>query len=246
MSNHAPKSEWLTAFFEEKNNFFKSHNLGPKQISYFKRFLKDADLAQKETLSSFFELISRLGWNTETAQGLILFNLAYENIQVEWYVKNFDIGRVYSRKEVTEMLIECDVKKGDASSIYNAFKRLVKTPLGTVLHWGYALEDGSLARSKCSINDPRVLLYGLFKFAQKCDGHKDFTLSTLLDDSIERAGLSPTRILGLSRREMMPLLLGLSAKHPDFIRAEFTHDLEKIILSKDKSAQDVLNLFEGE
>ena len=45
MSNHAPKTEWLVAFFEKGNEFFSEHNLGPEQISFFKRLLKDAGLA---------------------------------------------------------------------------------------------------------------------------------------------------------------------------------------------------------
>ncbi len=42
------------------------------------------------------------------------------------------------------------------------------------------------------------------------------------------------------------MLRGLSARYPKFIDAAFTHDLEKITLSADKSSADVLTLFEGE
>jgi phosphoadenosine phosphosulfate reductase len=87
------------------------------------------------------------------------------------------------------------------------------------------------------------VLYGLFKFAEKCNDYKEFTLATLLNDNIDRDGISPTRIFGLDRDEMTPILLGLSAKYPEFITASFTHDLEKITLADDKSSQDVLDLF---
>ena len=53
-------------------------------------------------------------------------------------------------------------------------------------------------------------------------------------------------IFGLGREDMIPILLGLSAKYPEFITASFTHDLEKITLAEDKSAEDVLNLFKGD
>jgi phosphoadenosine phosphosulfate reductase len=89
------------------------------------------------------------------------------------------------------------------------------------------------------------MLYGLFKFAEKCNDHKEFTLATLLNDSIDRDGISPTRIFGLDREDMTPMLLGLSAKYPGFITASFTHDLEKITLAEEKSSQDVLGLFMG-
>ncbi len=88
-----------------------------------------------------------------------------------------------------------------------------------------------------------MVLYGLFKFAEKCNDYKEFTLATLLNDNIDRDGISPPRIFGLDRDDMTPILLGLSAKYPEFITASFTHDLEKITLAEDKSSHDVLVLF---
>lgn len=243
MSNHAPKTEWLAAFFEKGNEFFSEHNLGPEQISFFKRLLKDAGLVEKKQVTPFGELISSLRWDTDRSLGLILLNLVSENPQVEWYVTNLDIGKIYTRKEVEEMLVTFDVKPPVAKSICGAFKRLTETPLGTILRFGYVTDEGDLVRTKCSVSDPRVVLYGLFKFAEKCNDYKEFTLATLLNDSIDRDGISPTRILGLDRGDMTPLLLGLSAKYPEFITASFTHDLEKIRLAEDKSSQDVLDLF---
>ncbi len=245
MSNHAPKTEWFVAFFEKRNEFFSEHNLGPEQISFFKRLLKDAGLAEKNLVTPFFDLISSLGWDTNVSLGLILLNLVFENPQVEWYVANLDIGRLYARKEAEEMLVAFDVKPPVAKSICGAFKRLTETPFGTVLRWGYVTDEGELVRTKCSVSDPRVVLYGLFKFAEKCNDFKEFTLATLLNESIDRDGISPTRIFGIDRDDMKPLLLGLSAKYPEFITASFTHDLEKITLGMDKSSQDVLDLFIG-
>jgi len=243
MSNHAPKTEWLIAFFEKGNNFFSEHNLGPEQISFFKRFLKDASLAEKNQITPFGELIMSIGWDTDVAQGLIFINLTFENPQIEWYVTNLDINRTYTRKETEEMLSAYDVKSPVAKSICGAFKRLTETPFGKTLHWGDVTDDGDLIRTKCSITDYRVVLYGLFKFAEKCNNYKEFTLATLLNDNIDRDGISPTRIFGLDRNDITPILLGLSAKYPEFINAAFTHDLEKITLAEDKSSQDVLALF---
>lgn len=133
-----------------------------------------------------------------------------------------------------------------AKFIVSDFKRLVETPLGTVLHFGHVTEDGCLVRTKCSVSDSRVVLYGLFKFAEKCNNYKEFTLTTLLNDSIDRDGVSPTRIFGLEREDMIPILIGLSSKYPEFIAASFTHDLEKITLADDKTSLDVLDLFREE
>lgn len=241
--DHAPKSPWLTSFFNHKQAFFENHSLGPNQFTKFKRFLRDANLTAKIPYTAFAELISQIGWETDTAQGLILVNLVAENPQMEWYVRNLNFGIVYSRKTIEEMLLAVDVKEKAANSVAKSFKRIVETPLGTTLHFGYVTNDGELVRSKCSVSDPRVVLYGLFRFAEKCNDYKEFTLATLLNDSIDRDGLSPSRIFGLDREDMIPLLLGLTAKYPQFILASFTHDLEKITLAEDKTSSDVLDLF---
>ena len=242
-ADHAPKPEWLRSYFEMKEDFFSEHSLGPMMFDMFRRFLRDAALNEKNHFTPFAEMISRIGWETDSAQALILINLVAENPQINWYINYLDVGKYYSRQTVEDMLSSVDVKPKDAKSIAKAFKRLVETPLGTSLHWGVVTDEGDLVRTKCSVSDARVVLYGLFKFAEKCNNYKEFTLATLMNDSIERDGVSPTRIFGLDREEMIPILLGLSAKYPEYISSSFTHDLEKITLAEDKTAQDVLDLF---
>ncbi len=244
-TEHAPKAEWIASFFNDKEAFFDANNLGPDQQVKFKVFLADAALAEKNHFSPFAELIYSIGWETETALGLVLVNLIAANPQMEWYVKNLDIGHIYTRKNVIDMLLTDGLLDKPANNVAKAYKRIVGTSFGTILHFGYVTDEGDLVRTKCSVTDPRVVLYGLFKFAEKCNDYKEFTLATLLNDSIDRDGISPTRIFGLDRDDMTPILLGLSAKYPEFITASFTHDLEKITLAEDKSSQDVLDLFKG-
>lgn len=143
------------------------------------------------------------------------------------------------------MLTAVDVKPKDAKSIIKAYKRLTETPLGTTLCFGYVTDEQDLVRTKCSVSDNRVVLYALFRFAEKCNNYREFTLSWLMNDGIDRDGISPTRIFGLDYYEMQSILMGLSAKYPDFIKATFTNDLEKITL-EEKTPDDVLRLFEEE
>jgi phosphoadenosine phosphosulfate reductase len=242
-ADHAPKPEWLQSFFDSQEAFFSEHTLGPMMYDMFRRFLRDAGLNEKNHFTPFAELITQIGWDSDTAWGLILINLVNENPQIEWYVNNFDPYYSYQRQNVIDMLTTLDVKPKDANSIVKAFKRLTETPLGTNLRFGYVTDEGDLVRTKCSVTDVRVVLYGLFKFAEKCNDYKEFTLATLLNDSIDRDGISPTCIFGLEREDIQPMLIGLSAKYPDFISASFTHDLEKITLAADKTSADVLELF---
>ena len=91
--------------------------------------------------------------------------------------------------------------------------------------------------------DALVFLYSLFKFAENCGEYYQFTLSTLMDESIERDGVSPTRIFGLEKDEMVRILNGLTINYPEYISASFTLDLDNITLRSDKKAEDILDLF---
>lgn len=245
-SNHAPKTEWLKEFFERQSDFLEHNTLGSVQKPFYKRFLKDAGLVDKTKATEFAELGTLLKWDTDVFLGLMVINLISNNPQMAWYVNEMEIGRANRRSELEDNLTANGQSKNNISSIINAFKRLADTPLGTTLRFGHITDEGDLVRTKCSVSDPQVLLYGLFKFAEKCNDYKEFTLATLLNNSIERDGISPTRIFGLDREDMIPLLLGLTAKHPDFINATFTNDLEKITLAEDRTSSDVLALYKGE
>ena len=101
----------------------------------------------------------------------------------------------------------------------------------------------SFCRTAWENPDPKVVLYSLYKFAEKCGNYYQFTLSRLLDHTIESDGISPTEIFGLDRETMEKILNGLSVNYPDFISASFTLDLDNITLKSDKTSEDVLQLF---
>ena len=119
---HAPKLEWLQDFFHRKNEFLIDNSLGPDQKTRFKRFLKEAGLIYQEKFSSFAEMLSLLGWDSESAQGLLLVNLAY-NKQIEWYISNLNIGVSISREEVIEMLKLAGNSNVTSKMVASAFKR---------------------------------------------------------------------------------------------------------------------------
>ena len=248
-ANHAPKLEWVRDFFDQGNDFWEFNGLGPNQVPMFKRFLREAGLIDEQNKTTdLFEIAIKLGWENSTVWGLIVANLAY-NTQFKWYINNFDIGYYYEREKVSELLIAEGVSKNDATSIINAYKRFCELPIGTGIGWGSVLDKGrqidSVVRTKCYISDHLVILYSLYRFAEKCNDFREFTLAWLMNDGIDRDGVSPTRIYGLDYEEMKSILLGLSAKYPDFIDATFTNDLDKITV-KDKTSKDVLDLLKEE
>lgn len=250
-SSHAPKLEWLTELFDTEEYFFEENSLGTEQKSFFKTFLNHCNLTNNNQLTDLFYLIKLLGYKSNVSWCILLTNLAYQNAQVEWYVQTMDIGKYYDRLEIENLSISTGgVNPKYTNFIITAYGRLCELPLGTDLNFGYVEKKGknitTLARNKIYFEDNRVLLYALYKFAEKCNLDKEFHVSYLYDETVERDGVSPVRLFGLyDEEELKSMLLGLSSAYPEFINATFTNDLKTITL-RDKTSQDVLNLFKEE
>lgn len=244
-ADHAPKSSWIIDFFDSGDAFLAENNLGPMQIGMFKRFLSDARLVSKNKTTDFYEMTKRIGSTTEATWGLIYIQLAYANPQIKWYIDNLPIDETWTKSAFEDRLMADDISAKDARSITKAFKRLCETPLGTVMNVGFTSGKSidTLTRTKCSMHDDRILLYSLYRYAEACEDYYEFSLTRLMDLSIESAGISPTKLFGYSEDEMESMLNGLSSKYPEFINATFTHGLDKISLRDDKTADDVLALF---
>ena len=249
--SHAPKAEWLQEFFEKKEEFLSDNNLGPNQIKAFKRFLNDATLAdtRKKSVTPLAIALASFSFDSEIVTALILIELAHNNPQFNWYIMNMSMDKIYTRADLSEMLAEYGATKNDIGFVISALNRLSnETPFGTTLNFTSVEMKGksvvSAKRNKCSVTDPRVLLYALYKYAEENDGYYSFSLRTLMDMTVNSVGISPVRIFGFTRDELEPMLRGLSAQYQDYINVTFTHDLDKISLMDYHSTGDVLKLLE--
>jgi len=246
-SDHAPKPEWIVDFFAKGADYLANNSLGRMQIAFFKRFLSDAGLIVKNKTTTFYELVNRLGVNNEDTWGLVLVNLVNENPQIEWYIRNMEPEHMCASQEIIGALAPFGVKEKDARSILKAFKRLCETPFGRRLNFGTFSDAGhalqSITRTKPVLPSPLVMLYALYKFAEKCGGYYEFSLSRLMDFTVESDGVSPAQTFALSRDEMEAILNGLARTNPDFVTFTTTHDLELIRLADDKTSSDVISLF---
>ena len=246
-AGHVPKPDWIKEFFDTGIIVPSGEN----QATRFRQFLFDSELLKKGKkrlpTTKLYDLVKSVGWYSETAWGLILINLVYNNPQFRFYVENLPVDEEFSRLSVGKKLQDLGVSAKDANCITSSFKKFCETPLGTVLNFGKTTTKGrildSLTRTKANITDGRVFLYGLYKFAEACGGNYQFTLSKLMDTGTESQGVSPIKIFGISRDKAEQFLNGLNATRREFISATFTHDLEKISLKSDKSSADVLELF---
>lgn len=258
--------------FEGGEDFWNSDGNGQvqnKKKDAFLHFLKDAGLVEykktingnkytKNITTNFFKKLINID-NEEVVWAYILANIVYTPT-FNWIVNYLQIHRRYTPDELKDMLadvMENDTKGLGRRNIVDSLKIFfAKTPLGSCGILGNAdvnIKSNASGEEKIKLNfiervswqhpDDKVILYSLYKFSEKCGGIYQFSLESLLDDTIEREGISPTKIFGLDRETMIPILNGLSANYPAFISVSFNLDLDQITLRNDKQAEDVLDLL---
>lgn len=245
--------DWVVDYFSKGDNFWEDNGLGINKVKNMKSFLSDAGatVPKKNTISPFGKKIADIGIATEAAWGLLVSNLVYTS-EFNWWVMNIKPGQTYTPAQLVSMLSGQVTSENSQKHIVSAYKNIFASNeiLGRALGLGVCtLKEGSSNRVLLDIRrgswrepDPRVILYSLYKFAEKC-GTYQFRLSSLMDDTIERDGISPTRIFGLDRETMISLLNGLTVNYIEFIDASFTLGLETITLRSEKTPDDVLALF---
>ncbi len=211
--------------------------------------------------NKFAEKMFSLGVDDESMWAYLMCNLAYaeDSEEFRWFIKNIPFSETSTPESIKLRLDE--VMENDKSglgkrNICDALKSfLIKTPFGKQLGLGsvidYEEKVSSNGRETITLNyfvrgswknpDEKVILYALYKFAEACGNYRQFTLTRLLDTSVESAGISPTQIFGLNRETMEKILNGLTFNYPDLIEARFTLGLDNITLKSDKTANEILN-----
>ena len=244
-SHHAPKMDWFVQFFKYKEKFNQHHTLGTNMYDFFKRFLKDSGLTKGNNISEFALTIDKLGLDSESSWALMMVNLSYTP-QINWFVRRIKFDEVFTKDYVLSLLIDDGAKETWASDIWSSFSRLADLPFSEV---GFCqmLKEGkkNTALTRLSWSNPiaEVILFCLYKFAEACDGYKQFSLTRILDDDIDSVGITPVQLFGIDRDTLTTILKGLAAKYPEFISVSFTLDLDNITLKEDKTSNDVLTLF---
>ncbi len=244
---HGPKIEWFQQYVKLGERFKTENDLGNNQIPAFNRFLRDSGIIVGDSETSLGKMLKE-HFDEEYVWALMLVNLAYTP-EVGWYISNFSMNESFGQSVIVNELSNTEgVSVSARKSIPAALKRIAALPFKNV-GFGYVeksnKEEGGakFVRVPWSTPDERVILYALYKFADACGNYKQFTLSRLMDIDIDSEGITPFQLFGIDRDSLMVILNGLALRYSEFISVAFTHDLDNIKLSEDKSSTDVLTLF---
>ncbi len=244
-SHFAPKMEWFEQYLKYENDFDEKHSLGSQMHSFFKRFLRDSYMLVNNKFSNVAQLVKKLGLNDICSWGIMFANVVYSP-QFMWYVVNVEFEAEYSKDYTISLLQEAGAKETWAKDIWSCFNRFSILPFSEI-GFGKGIREGdkfvALYRTPWINPDPKIILYSLYLFAEKCGGYYSFTLSRLLNHDIDSDGISPTQIFGLDRDTMTRIVNGLASNYPEFISVSFAIDLDNIYLKDDKTSADVLELF---
>ena len=212
-------------------------------FSFFKRFLRDSALIDESGFSRFAEIVGDIGLDNNLSWALLLSNLAY-NPQIGWYIKRIKFNETYTKEYVCSMLVDDGADEKWVSDVWNSLGRFLELGFANV-GMGESVKEKkklvSVYRTAWYEPDERVILYSLYKFAEACGERRQFTLTELLDSTIERGGVSPTQIFGIDRDMMERILNGLTFNYPDYLEARFTLGLDNITLKSNKSSIEILN-----
>ncbi len=241
------RKDWLEHFIKLGDDLWNTNTLGVPKYVALKIWLRESELTENNTLTPSGTVICEWGANDIKTWAIILNNLAYNSNIIKWYIQNTELGKAYSMEEIFIILgdnYSSSTKENGIKSLKETFRY---SPIGTELGVGICEIKGnavvSITRRPWANPEPLVILYSLYKFAEKSDGYYSFTLSYLCDETIERVGISPMQIFGITKETMKDKLQSLATDYREFISISFSKDLDNIDLKKDKTSLDVLKLF---
>ena len=254
------RKSWLAAYFQNTDTFWENNTLGSKMIPACKKFLRDAGILSEGrdlVLTNIGKSLQTLGVDDTLTWAIMAINLSYTP-QMNWYVMNITPNISYTKDDILNLLPE-EIKQTVKRNIVDAYRGIMKeTPLGDELRMGVLSMHGttmkSIVRNEWETPDHIAILYSLYKYIEanaELDGERNpeqyrCTLTQLFMKDENIPGVSPAHIFSLEREHLKKIVSGLAVEYPEFISISFTHDLENISLSPEKSSEDVLTVLSSQ
>jgi len=245
--NFGYRKEWLSLFFELRDEFWSNKRMGKYMVIGFRRWLKESGITEDNSITVLGRKLCSLGIESLSTWGIIFTNLSYSSPIIKWYTTNIKFHQEYMIDDLIIMLgdnYSITTKKNALTSLKETLKT---SPIGTLLGQGECNMKGkaitSIIRLGWSNPEPLVILYSLFKFAEASDRYYNFTLTNLFEETTNENGISPAKLFNISREDLQTILYQLALDHRDFIKVVFNKDLENIYLNSEKTSLDVVELF---
>lgn len=242
------RQEWLVSFFAKQDEFWLSGELGNKQYKAMNAWLKEASLTENNKVCVLGKKMIRTGLDQHLTWAAIWTNLAYHSTIVRWYVTKVPVGDVNTKNDLIMQIGEEYSRKTRKNAIDALVGLFRYTPLGSDLGFGVLEMAGnnvikSIEKAGWPEPDALAVIYALYRYAEKMDGHYRFTMSELENRHEETEGIDPMTLFGTNRHQIERILRGLAETYPELIKVDFMRDLDSIYLNRDKRSEDVFDLL---
>lgn len=253
------RESFLEHFFELGNNCWNSKELGNLQYASLKVWLKEAELIEVNPqtdkngqITPLGKALQEIGVYNPLTWAIIWTNLSYNSSLIKWYLLCVDPGEIYDRSDFIVMMGDDYSERQRENAVSSLCEILGKSPIGNSLELGIPMPNGNsykYYKKGWSSPDAIAILYAMFRYAEKLDGHYNMTLKELRQIRTNRPenfiGMDPVTIFALDDDEFKGMLRQLANEYPDYIKIAFVADLDNITLNKEKTSLDVVNLALG-
>jgi phosphoadenosine phosphosulfate reductase len=243
------RQQWLELYFNIGDESRLADKLGNRQLDALRVWLKEAEITENHKITLLGKKLSEVGAGSALTWSIIWTNLAYNSTIVRWYIFNAPWSKAYTKNELIDMLGDDYSPSTRENAITSLIELLRHSPLGDELCFGRLEMQGKTNRVKTIYKtgwehpDPISVLYALYRYAEKEDGHYTFAFSELVQFNDNMSGISPMALFGTDADEMRKILQRLSMEYPEYIDVEFTRGLDNIFLRKEHTALDALSLI---
>ena len=253
------RESFLEHFFDLGNDCWSSKELGNLQYASLKVWLKEAEIIEVNPqtdkngqITELGQKLMALGVYHPFTWAAIWTNLAYNSSLIKWYLLCVDKGETYEKGDFVFLIGDDYSERQRENAVSSLCETLGKSPIGNTLEMGIPIPNGNTYKyhnKGWSTPDGPAILFALYKYAEKLNGHYSMTLKELQsirdnrpDDFI---GMDPVTIFALDEAAFKDMLRQLANDYPDFIKIAFVADLDNVTLNSEKTSLDVVDLVLG-
>jgi phosphoadenosine phosphosulfate reductase len=252
-STFGMKENWVSDFFSNSDIYFDGNNgLGTKMIPACINWFRDAEILEiKEKKISKLGIALSKAYNNNSivVWEIIWINLTYNSKIVEFYSSNIEFSRLYTKKEILELMTNVFDGISEATlnnplgALCNMFGIKDKTIIGDEIQQGLIISKGNsvdtISRQTYNSISPVAVAYSLYRYAES---HKRYNLSVseLFSDN-QAEGIY--RQFGLSRDRFETTLRTLKEDKNRVLSADLNMGLDNINLREDLTSLDILEIL---
>lgn len=253
------RESFLEHFFELGNDCWSSKELGNLQYASLKVWLKESEIIEinpqtdkNGQITVLGKKLMNIGLYNPFIWAVIWTNLAYNSPLIKWYLLCVDKGEVYEKGDFVFLIGDDYSERQRENAVSSLCETLGKSPIGNTLEMGVPIPNGNTYKyfkKGWSTPDGAAILYTMYRYAEKLDGHFNITLKELRNIRDNRPdhfiGMDTVTIFALDEDAFKEMVRQLANDYPDFIKIVFVADLDTITLNNKKTSLDVVNLVLG-